>query len=122
MKYSHEIQAKAIEQAANRLNLDTHITYCEYIKDLYNWADRLMKMWFRKGMPYKRSFLMCDSMDVNFFFMKSGEAAYTYAGYADNRDACEEKTVNAFRIANQMRIYMMEEAEKLLQEVEDCKL
>jgi hypothetical protein len=118
MKYSNEIQTEAIERAAKRLNLDTHITYCEYQKDLYNWADRLMKMWYRKGMPYKRSFLMCDSLDVNFFFMKEGEAAYTYAGYADNRDAQEEKIVEAFRIANKMREYMQEEAEKLIQEVQ----
>lgn len=117
MKYSNEIQKESIIRAAKRLNLDSHITYCEYKKDLYNWADRVMKMWFRKGMPYKRSFLMCDSLDMNFFFYQNGEAAYAYAGYADNRDAKEEKIVEAFRIANMMREYMQEEAEKLLQEV-----
>jgi hypothetical protein len=118
MKYSNEIQAEAIERAAKRLKLDAHINYCDYKKYLHGWADRIMKMWFRKGMPYKRSFLMCNSLDVNFFFMKEGEAAYTYAGYADNRDAQEKKIVEAFRKANKMREYMQEEAEKLLQEVE----
>lgn len=117
MKYSNEIQAEAIERAAKRLKLDSHINYCDYKKYLHTWSDQLMKRWFRKDMPYKRSFLMCNSLDVNFFFLENGEAVYTYAGYADDRDAREYKIVEAFRKANQMREYMQEEAEKLLQEV-----
>jgi hypothetical protein len=117
MKYSHDIQEQAIEKAAKRLNLDAHITHCDLKSDLHTWADQLMKRCFRKGMPFKRSYMMCETLDINFFFVDNGEAIYTYAGYADNRDSKEERIVEAFRKANLMRTYMQEEAEKLLQEV-----
>jgi hypothetical protein len=118
MKYSHEIQEEAIEKAAKRLSLDSHITYYDFKVNLYTFSDKLMTGNLRRGMPFKRSFMMCESMDMNFFFNREGEPIYTYAGYADNRDATEEKIVNAFRKANKMREYMQEEAEKLLQEVQ----
>ncbi len=116
MKYSNKIQRIAIERAAKKLNLDAHISTAERKSDLFTYAEKLMWMWFRKGIPYKKSYMMCDALDMCFLFTSEGEAVYTYSGYADKRDACEERIVNAFRMANQMRNYMMEEAEKLSKE------
>ncbi len=116
MKYSDGIQRTAIERAAERLCLDAHISTAEKKSELFTFAEKLMWPWFRKGTQYKKSFMMCDTLDMCFLFTCEGEAIYTYSGYADKRDACEERIVNAFRTANKMRIYMMEEAEKLSKE------
>ena len=112
MKYSFEQQAKAISEAAKKLNLSTHITILQYKKDLHTWADRILARFFRKEMPIKRSYLFCDSLDVDFFFTADGEAAFTYAGYADRRDLDDEKLIKAMHMAKQMR----EEMQKIIEE------
>ena len=114
-RYLHSQQEKAIQIAAKKCGLDAHITIFERKADLATWADKLYKRFFVKYKPIKRSFLYCESLDCNFFFLPDGEAAYTYAGFADHRDATEEKIVNAFRIANKMR-YEMEAALKAIKE------
>lgn len=119
-RYLHSQQAKAIEIAAKKCGLDCHITRFERKADLQTMADKIFKRFFVKYKPVKRSFLYCDTLDCNFFFLPDGEAAYTYAGYADHRDATEEKIVNAFRLANRMRLEM-EAALKEVQVVEGCE-
>lgn len=107
MKYSHEKQRIAIEKSAKRMNLDYHITEIECKRDLHTWADKIMGRFFRKGMPVKKSYMMCDTLDMNFFFSKDGIAMYTYSGYADDRDG-SDKIIEAFKTANKMRFYMNE--------------
>ena len=114
MLHTEKQFADAIEKAAKKCGLDSHINYINKKTDMRTWADRVIGVFFRKGMAIKRSYMMCDALDMTFFFLKNGKAVYTYAGYADKRDACEEKIVEAFRKANQMRIEM----EKALAEME----
>ena len=114
MAYKEKQFADAIEQAAKKCGLDSHVSYISKKSDMQTWADRVIGFFFRKGMAIKRSYMMCDTLDMTFFFLKNGEAMYTYAGQADKRDATENKIVNAFRKANEMRIEM----EKALAEME----
>lgn len=116
-RYLHSQQAKAIEIAAKKCGLDAHITIFERKSDLQTWADRIFGRFYKKYKPVKRSYLYCEALDCDFFFLPDGEAAYTYAGYADHRDATEDKIINAFRIANKMRLEM----EAALQEVKEGK-
>lgn len=110
MKYTHEQQTNAIDRAAHKLKLDAHITTPEYKKDLCTHADKIIGWWFRKYMPIKKSFMMCETLDMDFFFTQDGTAVYTYAGYADARDG-NEKIIKAFRTANLMRETMQKEIE-----------
>lgn len=106
--YTEEEFAKALELAAKRCNLDSHISYLEKKSNMSTWADRIIGRFFRKGMPVKKSFLYCNTLDADFFYLPNGEAIYTYSGYADKRDANEEYIVKAFRRANEMRSVMEE--------------
>lgn len=114
-RYLHSQQAKALEIASKKCGLDCHVSFIEKKSELYTWADKIAGRFFRKRMPVKKSYLYCNSLDVDFFFLEDGTAVYTYAGYAEQRDATEEKIINAFRIANKMRLEM-ESAIKELQE------
>lgn len=114
-RYLHSQQAKALEVAAKKCGLDCHISFIEKKSQLYTWADRIAGRFFRKMMPVKRSYLYCDSLDIDFFFLEDGTAVYTYAGYADQRDATE-KIVDAFCIANKMRLEMETAIKALAQE------
>ena len=111
MRYTHKQQAEAMEKAAKKLNLDAHITILQYKKDLHTWADRILARFFRKDMPIKRSYLFCDSLDVDFFFTEDGEATFTYAGYADHRELEEDKLIKAMCMAKQMREEMQKNIE-----------
>lgn len=115
MEYTIEQQTQAMEQAFKQYNLDCHIVYKERKSEFYTWAERIAKMFFRnrKGMPVKNSYMYCNALDMCFFFLEDGTAIYTYAGYADKRDATEEKIVNAFRIANKVRTAMEEALAKM---------
>lgn len=112
MKYTIEQQTEALAEASKICNLDAHITTFERKSDLHTWADRIIGIFYRKNIPVKRSYMMCSTLDMDFFFTKEGEAVYTYAGYADSRDATEEKIVNAFRMANKMKEEMQKAIEK----------
>lgn len=112
MKYSFEQQAKAMSEAAEKLNLSTDIAILRYKKDLNTLADRILVRLFRKGMPIKRSYLFCNILYVDFFFTAVGEAVFTYAGYADHRDLDDEKLIKAMHMAKQMR----EEMQKIIVE------
>lgn len=108
MNYTEKQFAEALEKASKKCGLDSHVSCLSKKSDMQTWADRVIGFFFRKGMNVKRSYMMCDCLDMTFFFLKNGIAVYTYAGYADMRDAREEKIVNAFRKANEMRLAMEE--------------
>ena len=115
MEYTEEQFAKALEISSNKCGLDAHISWLDKKSDMQTWADRIIGIFFRKGMPIKRSYMWCNSLDMTFFFLKNGEAVYTYSGFADARDANDEKIVQAFRKANEMR-EAMEQALKQMGE------
>lgn len=102
-RYLHSQQAKALIIASSKCGLSPHITTVERKTELTTWADRIFGRFFKKYKPIKRSFLYSETVECTFFFLPNGEAAYTYAGLADHRDATEEGIVNAFRLANTMR-------------------
>lgn len=112
MKYSFEQQAKAMSEAAEKLNLSTDIAILRYKKDLNTLADRILARLFRKGMPIKRSYLFCNILYVDFFFTAAGEATFTFAGYAYHIDLDDEKLIKAMHMAKQMR----EEMQKIIEE------
>lgn len=70
-------EESALYQAARRLGLDAHITHMERKGDAYTYAEKLMLNSYRKGMPYKTSYLYCDTVDACFFFDHDGRPAVT---------------------------------------------
>ena len=112
---NHELQVNAIAAAAKKCKLDAHIIVAYRKNDCgYTWANKIMGRWYRRKMPYKNSYMFCDTMDLCFFFNENNEPMYTYAGYADlERDAREDKNVDAFKKANLMLKYMKEEIERM---------
>lgn len=113
MAYTEEQFAKALEISAKQCGLYAHICYLEKKSDMSTWADRIIGSFFRKGMPIKKSYMRCNTLDMTFFYLADGEAVYTYSGYADKRDATEEQIVNAFRKANEMRVAMEQALKRL---------
>lgn len=106
MPYTEEQFEKALEISAKQCGLDAHVSHLYKKSDMQTRADRIIGIFFRKGMPIKRSYMWCNSLDMTFFFLKDGTAVYTYSGYADNRDATEEQIIQAFKKANEMRLTM----------------
>lgn len=119
VEYTEEQFAKALELSAKKCGLDSHVSWLDKKSYMRTWADRIIGVFYRKGMPIKRSFMYCNSLDMTFFYSKNEEAVYTYSGYADKRDATEEKIVNAFRKANEMRVTMEQTLKEVIKEVQD---
>lgn len=67
-------EREALYHAARRVGLDTHITYMDRKGDAHTYAEKLMLNSYRKGMPYKVSYLWCESLDACFFFNHDGRA------------------------------------------------
>ena len=113
MEIDNEKQVNALTKASKRCKLSAHIDFAYKKSDCSNtWAEKIMQRWYRKLMPYKSSYMFCDTMDLCFFFGKDNRPMYTYAGYADlERDATEERIIKAFKTANLMLKYMKEEIE-----------
>lgn len=113
MAYTEEQFEEALKISAKQCGLDAHVSHLYKKSDKQTWADRIIGIFFRKGMPIKRSYMWCNTLDMTFFFLKDGTAVYTYSGYADNRDANEERIVQAFRKANEMRLAMEQALAKM---------
>ncbi len=105
MKYTLEQQEQAIVKACKEYGLDCHIAQYEHKKELGTWADKIMGNWFRKSMPFKRSCMYCERLDMNFFFSEDGTAMFTYAGYCDSSDEAGNLQ-KAIMIANRVRLRM----------------
>lgn len=61
-----EQERDALYNAARRVGLDARITYMERKGDAHTYAEKLMLNSYRKGMPYKSSYLYCDALDTCF--------------------------------------------------------
>lgn len=69
-----EQERDALYNAARAVGLDSHVIYMERKGDANTYAEKLMLNSYRKGMPYKTSYLYCDTVDVCFFFDHDGRA------------------------------------------------
>lgn len=69
-----EQERDALYNAARTVGLDAHVAYMERKGDAHTYAEKLMLNSYRKGMPYKSSYLYCDTLDVCFFFDHDGHA------------------------------------------------
>lgn len=102
---SAERQAELIAQACKRVDLDGHIRWIEEKKDAVTWAEKIAMMFKGKSsMPVKNSYMMCDSLDMCFFYDKNGVATMTYSGSTSvgRPDIAEGKLIQAFSKANQV--------------------
>ena len=66
----HDKQMYAMDKALHELNLDAHIYQVPYKKDLSTYADKLIGIQFERLIPIHRSFMYCNSLDMDFFFSK----------------------------------------------------
>lgn len=114
MKYTHEQQERALSIAFKRCEMDNHTVRFERKTDLVTWADRLIGFFYRKNMPARKSYMYCNTLDMTFFYDQSGNAMYTYAGQADERDS-GELLVKAFSKAEEIR----KEMQIAIKEVEE---
>ncbi len=110
-----EQERDALYNAARKSNLDAHITFLDRKGDAHNCSEKLMAFSYRKGMPYKKSLLYCDTVDTCFYFDHDGRACVTFSarwshGAKDLDDPIEE----ALRLIRIMLKNMTDEVEKWL--------
>lgn len=117
MKLSFEEQEKIIEDAADVLKMDIHISHMRHKADLSTMAEKLMgQRTHQQGQPYKQAYLWCDTVDVCFFFsgnfnatacatftalwlvgskdLKGGNAAHALQKIEDMLDLMQKKANN----------------------------
>ena len=124
--FNPENQAKLIVDACKKAGLDGHIHWIDKKKEAGTWSEKIaMRFKNKESLPVKNSYMMCDSLDMCFFYNENGEATMTYSGYtnAGRPDISDGKLVQAFTKANQVLNYMqelMDEALRLYQKVHDA--
>ena len=74
-----EQETEALHNAARKAGLDAHIVRMERKSDAHTYAEKLMLNCYRKGMPYKSSYLYCDTVDACFFFDHDGKASVSFS-------------------------------------------
>lgn len=126
---SIERQAELISEACKKAGLDGHIRWIERKKDAYTWAEKIaMGFKGKETMPVKNSYMMCDALDMCFFFDEAGRANMAYAGCTsvDQPDIFEGKLLQAFEKADQilkiMQNLMREETEPVEMDEEALRL
>ena len=117
MQYTNEQQEQALSIAFKKCGLNNHTVYFEKKSDMQTWADKLMGFFFRKGMPVRKSYMYCETLDMTFFFTLEGRAMYAYSGYADERDS-GKNLIEAFNKADEVRKAMVEAIADMGKEVE----
>lgn len=110
-----EQEREALYQAARQVGLDAHITYMERKSDAHTCAEKLMLNSYRKGMPYKASYLYCDTVDACFFFDYDGRATVTLsARWAHGAKDLGKPIKKGFDYIQKMLDAMTDEADKWL--------
>ncbi|MFB7817399.1 hypothetical protein ACFC0X_24920 [Paenibacillus chitinolyticus] len=105
MQLSVEQQAEIMSECAYNLKMDCHINYMNRKADAHTWAERnMVGRTYRKGMPYKRSYLWCDTVDICFYFDDNGKACATMssAWSFDGRDMVSGSAVKAVEKIREM--------------------
>lgn len=117
MRLSVEQQVDIISACASDLKMDCHINYMERRADARTWAEKMMVgRDYRKGMPYKRSFLWCKTVDICFYFSENGKACATMssAWWAGCQDMSSGNAVKAVEKINSMLGYMQAKANEAI--------
>ena len=111
-----EQERDALYNAARKAGLDTHVTYMERKGDAHTYAEKLMLNSYRKGMPYKSSYLYCDTLDACFFFDRDGHACISMSAFWRNGAKDLGKPIReALMYIQKMLDIMTEEANRWLQ-------
>lgn len=113
-------EREALYSAARKVNLDAHIKTMDRKGDAHTYAEKLMLGSYRKGMPYKASYLFCDSLDVCFYFDHDGRANVTIAARWTNGAKDLGKPIKeAFDYIQKMLDAMTAEADRWLRGCRD---
>lgn len=78
----------ALSKAAQRVGFEAHIYTMGRKGDAHTNAEKIMVGEYRKGMPYKASYLYCDTLDSCFYFDHDGCPCVTIA--ARWRHGCKD--------------------------------
>ena len=88
-----EQEEMALRAAAQRVGFEEHIYHMERKGDAHTNAEKIMVNEYRKGMPYKASYLYCDTLDSCFYFDYDGSACVTIS--ARWRHGCKDLSKTA---------------------------
>ena len=83
-----EQEELALCAAAHRVGFEDHIYHMERKGDAQTGAEKIMVNEYRKGMPYKASYLYCETLDSCFYFDHDGIACVTIS--ARWRHGCKD--------------------------------
>jgi hypothetical protein len=115
-----EQERDALYNAARKVGMDAHIEYMERKSDAHTCAEKLMLNSYRKGMPYKSSYLYCDTVDACFFFDHDGRACVTFsARWSSGAKDLGKPVKEAFGYIQAMLDAMTDEADKWLRGCRD---
>jgi hypothetical protein len=115
-----EQERDALYNAARKTGMDAHIEYMERKSDAHTYAEKLMLNAYRKGMPYKSSYLYCDTVDACFYFDHDGRACVSFSAQWCNGAKDLGKPIReAFGYIQNMLDAMTGEAEKWLRGCRD---
>ena len=115
-----EQEREAIYAAARRSNLDAHIQTMDRKSDAHTCAEKLMLSSYRKGMPYKSSYLYCDTLDACFYFDHDGCACVTVsARWCNGAKDLGKPIKEAFEYIQKMLDAMTAEADQWLRGCRD---
>lgn len=117
MRLTVEQQADIISTCASDLKMDCHISYMNRRADARTWAEKnMVGRDYRKGMPYKRSFLWCDTVDICFYFSTNDKACATMSGswWAGCRDISSGNAIMAVEKIGKMLDYMQLKANETI--------
>lgn len=117
MKLTVEQQAEIISDCASDLKMDCHISYMNRKVDAATWAERnMVGRSYRKGMPYKRSYLWCDTVDICFYFDDNSKACATMssAWWSKCEDMNSGNAVKAIEKIGSMLGYMQAKANETI--------
>lgn len=121
-RLTHDQEQEALYNAARSANLDAHIKYMERKSDAHTLAEKLMLNSYRRGMPYKASYLYCDTLDVCFYFDHDGRACVTIsAGWRYGAKDLGQPVETALSYIRTMLKAMTDEADKWLRGCMDEK-
>ena len=115
-----EQEREAIYAAARKSNLDAHIQTMDRKSDAHTCAEKLMLSSYRKGMPYKSSYLYCDTLDACFYFDHDGRACVTVsARWCNGAKDLGKPITEAFEYIQKMLDAMTAEADQWLRGCRD---
>jgi hypothetical protein len=115
-----EQEEDALYNAARKAGMGAHIEYMERKSDAHTYAEKIMLNAYRRGMPYKPSYLYCDTVDACFYFDYDGQACVSFSAQWRNGAKDLGKPIReAFGYIQNMLDAMTNEADKWLRGCRD---